>query len=295
MAGAAILKLLTKRGYRNTFGHPTSTPDWRDRALTREFLNTAKPDIMIVAAGLSGGIDANRRAPADLMLDNLLVVTSILPAAKECGVRKLLYIASSCCYPKECSQPMRVESLYSGKLEPTSMSYATAKLAGIELCRAFRAQHNSPFICAIPADVYGPSATYDERDSHVIPALIKKMQKAKTANEKHIILWGSGNPKREFLFVDDLADACIFLITQYEGPDPINIGPGTELTIREAAQMIKEVVGFDGALTFDTSRPDGAERKLLDSTALSSLGWHPATGFRSGIEQTYQGYLEPWS
>ena len=292
LIGTALVLALSRHGYTRTI-HPSleECPLTDATAVDRVF-SGHRPEYVIVAAGKSGGIEANRRYPGELMLDNMLVAGHVCAAALRHGVTKLLYLASSCCYPKECPQPMRVAHLGTGPLEPTSEAYATAKLAGMQLCRALRQQYGVAFIVGIPADVFGPYSKFDGENSHVIPALIMKMHSAKVAGEPSIELWGSGLPRREFLYADDLADACLVALDRYDAAEPINLGGGTELAIREAAAVIADVVGYKGEIRFDKSRPDGMARKLLDSGELLGLGWRQATPFRDALERTYAAFLE---
>ncbi|MFM7107582.1 MAG: GDP-L-fucose synthase family protein [Planctomycetaceae bacterium] len=289
--GRAILRALERGGFRNVLAPKRAELPLGDGRAVDAWMEANRPTVVIVAAGKSGGIGLNRRRPAELMLDNLLVATSVLGAAARHGVERLLYLASSCCYPKECPQPMRPEHLESGPLEPTSAAYATAKLAGIRLCQALRTERSLQFVAGIPADVFGPDSSFDPEESHVIPALIARFHAAKLESLPEVSLWGSGNPRREFLFADDLGDACIAAIRGYNQEVPINLGGGAELSIREVAGMIAEVVGYQGRLAYDTSRPDGMPRKLLDSSVLMGLGWRPATPFRDALEATYRGFL----
>jgi len=292
LIGSAVVAALARHGHTAVLVPGDHECPLTDAAAVGRFFTSHEPEYVIIAAGKSGGIEANRRQPADLMLDNLLTATHLCAAAARQGVRKLLYLASSCCYPKECPQPMRVADLGTGPLEPTSEAYATAKLAGMQLCRALRRQHGAPFIVGIPADVFGPYSKFDGTNSHVIPSLIQRMHAAKVAGDRGIELWGTGTPRREFLFADDLAEACLVAMARYDAEEPINLGGGTELTIREAATAIAEVVGYDGDLRFDTSRPDGTPRKLLDSSVLAGLGWRGATTFREALAITYRAFLE---
>lgn len=289
--GRAVVRALGRAGCGRVLAPAREELPLTDARAVDQWMARHRPRIAIVAAGRSGGIGLNRRVPAELMLDNLLVTTSVLRAAAEHGVERLLYLASSCCYPRECPQPMRPEHLDSGPLEPTSAAYATAKLAGIRLCQALRAERSRRFIVGIPADVFGPDSSFDPDDSHVIAALIARFHAAKVSDQPEVLLWGSGNPRREFLFADDLGDACMVAIRGYNQDGPINLGGGVELSIREVAGMIADVVGYRGRLAFDTSRPDGMPRKLLDSSVLLGLGWRPATPFRSALEATYHGFL----
>jgi GDP-L-fucose synthase len=230
--------------------------------------------------------------PATLMLDNLLAATHTIAAAHRCGVKKLLYLASSCCYPKCSPQPMKVESILTGPLEPTSEPYALAKIAGLKLCQAYRQEHNAPFICGIVADVFGHYETLDVEDLHVVPALLWRMHTAKRQGAPAVEIWGSGTPRREFIYADDAANACVFVMQQYDEAAPINLGGGTDLSIHEAAETIRRVVGYAGELRFNTSKPDGMPLKRLDSSRLQALGWRPATSFESGLQATYRSLLE---
>ena len=274
MIGAAIQRALERAGFHGL------VPNLADC-----------PECVFVAAGKSGGINANQNHPADLCLDNLRVATELIPAAHRLGVKKLLYLASSCIYPKLCPQPMRVESLLTGPLEPTSEPYAMAKLAGIKLCQAYRHQHSANFITAIPADVFGPGAKFSAEDSHVIPSLLVKMHEAKLTGRDHVILWGTGSPRREFTFVDDLAEACLLLMREYNDNAPINLGSGEAVSIRNVAGMIREIVGFEGELRWDTTKPDGAPVKFLDTAPLQTLGWRPSTPLKEGLHATYRNFL----
>jgi GDP-L-fucose synthase len=242
--------------------------------------------------GKAGGIGANQKLPADLMLNNLLVDCHVIDNAYRCGVKKLLYVGSSCCYPRACLQPMQVSSLMTGVLESTNEAYATAKLAGIKLTQAYRQQHGSNMISAIPANVFGPGDDFGVEDSHVIAALMVKMHQAKLCQTDNVEVWGSGLPRREFVYVADIADAAIFLMNHYSSPVPINVGSGADASIAEIAELIKEVVGYAGELRFDPKKPDGMPLKSLDSSELFALGWQPKTPLRLGLEKTYQWYLE---
>jgi len=291
LIGAAIVQTLSRRGFTHVL-HPSAADcPLTEAAAVEDFFARNRPEYVFVAAGKSGGIEANRRYPADLMVDNLLTATHLCTAALRHGTTKLLYLASSCCYPKECPQPMRVEHLGTGALEPTSAAYATAKLAGVALCQSLRQQHGARLIAGIPADVFGTQCRFDAENSHVIPALIARMHAAKLAGDPAILLWGTGAPRREFLFADDLAEACLVAMDRYDAPEPINLGGGTELTIRDVAALIAAVVGYRGEIRFDTSRPDGAPRKLLDSSRLLGLGWTPSTDIRAALEATYAAFV----
>jgi GDP-L-fucose synthase len=289
--GRAVVRALDRAG-RGPILQPTEG-DVRltDPAAVERFFAERRPRQVIVAAGKSGGIGLNQRIPADLMLDNMLTAANVCGAAARFGVEKLLYLASSCCYPRDCPQPMRIEHLGTGRLEPTSEPYATAKLAGLQLCLASRRQSGANFVAAIPADVFGPDSGFDRESSHVIPSLLVKMHAAKLAGDPEVVLWGTGAPRREFLYADDLGDACVVVMDRYDHAEPINLGGGTELSIKDVAATVAEVVGYRGTLSFDASRPDGMPRKLLDSSVLHGLGWTAATAFRDALEVTYRGFL----
>ena len=289
--GGAIVRILQRQGYTETFGGADEKLDLTDAEQVDVFMKRTRPDYVFCAAGKTGGIDANQRFAADLMLDNLLVQTNVMRSAYHHGVNKLLYLASSCSYPRECPQPMRVESLMTGPLEPTNEAYAVAKLAGIALCRAFREQYGACFISAIPASAYGPEDDFRPETAHVIPALISRLNFAKLANEPSVQIWGTGRPRREFIFVDDLADACAFVMREYGDNEPINLGSSSEISITELAELVKEVVGYSGDLIFDASRPDGMARKRLDSQRLLTMGWAPSTALRSGLKATFEWFL----
>ena len=247
---------------------------------------------MFVAAGETAGIEGNTRFPAELMIDNLLVAASVIPAAARASVRKLQYIASSCIYPKIAPQPLAISSLWSGPLEPTSAPYASAKLTGVMLCEAYRRQQQAPFFAAIAADPYGPGDDFGSERSHVVAALIARMHAAKTRGVGEVEIWGSGEPRREFIYIDDLADALICAMRSYEASSPINVGVGVWTSIRELAELVREVVGFPGRLRFDRSRPDGMPFKGLDSTVIAGLGWKPCVTLREGLQRTYRSFRE---
>ena len=292
LIGAAFLHQLDQQGYTNVVGRPGEEPDLTDAPQVEAFFAKAKPEYIFLVAGKSGGIAANQKYPAELMLDNLLVASHVIHSAYCHKIKKLLYLASSCSYPKHCSQPMQVEALLTGPLEPTSEAYAVAKIAGIKLCQAYRQQYGANFISGIPANIFGPGDDFSLENSHVIGALICKMHEAKALGTESVEIWGTGVPRREFIFVDDLADACICVMQEYSGLEPINIGSGIDLSIGELAELIKEVVGYSGELHFDTSKPDGMPVKVLDSSLLRALGWHPKTSFRSALSKTYEWFLQ---
>lgn len=291
LIGASLVRLFARQGYGNIVGEGKE-PDFTRADEVEDFFSRTAPEYVFVAAGRSAGIEANRRFPAELMHHNLLVACHVLHSAYRHGVKKLLYLASSCSYPKNCLQPMRVESLISGPLEPTSESYALAKLAGLYLCHAYRRQYGARFVPGIVADMFGPGDDFSLEGSHVVAALIRKMHEAKRSGARRVEIWGTGTPRREFIFVDDLADACIFVMREYEGTETINLGGGTALSIRELAELVKEVVVYEGELFYDTGRPDGMPAKLLDSGPLEKMCWKPKVPIKSALAATYDWFLE---
>lgn len=291
LIGDAIRRRLRDDGFENILGD-SGKPSLIDARELQEFFSRTLPEYVFAVGGKSGGIGANQKLPADLILDNLLVDCHVIDNAYRCAVKKLLYMGSSCCYPRACLQPMQVSSLMTGVLESTNEAYATAKLAGIKLSQAYRQQHGVDTITAIPANVFGPGDDFGVEDSHVIAALMVKMHQAKLLQNDHVDVWGSGAPRREFIYVGDVADAAIFLMNNYSSPVPINLGSGSDASIREIAELIKEVVGYSGELRFDPKKPDGMPLKSLDSTELFALGWQPQVPLRLGLEKTYQWYLE---
>lgn len=266
--------------------------DLRDQVSAKSWLHDNKPDVVILAAAKVGGILANDTYPADFIHDNLMIQSNVIDGAYEVGVEKLLFLGSSCIYPKDAENPITEDALMSGPLEPTNAPYAMAKLAGIQMCQAYRQQHGCDFIAAIPCNLYGPHDKFDPQDSHVIPALMMKAYEAKISNAPALEVWGSGNPRREFLYVDDLAAALVMLLKTYSSARPINIGAGKDMQIKELAQTICDVVGYEGVLAFDTDKPDGTMQKLMDSSRIINAGWSPSTPLKTGLAQTYQWYLE---
>jgi GDP-L-fucose synthase len=254
-------------------------------------MRARRPDVVVIAAARVGGILVNDSYPVEFLYDNLIIETNLIHAAHEVGVGKLLFLGSSCIYPRLAPQPISEESLLTGPLEPTNQWYAIAKIAGIKLCQAYRREHGNDFISAMPTNLYGPGDNYDERTSHVLPALIRKAHAAKLSNAPHMTVWGSGRPLREFLHVDDLADALVFILVSYSADSHLNVGVGTDLSIRELAELVCELVGFKGTLRFDESRPDGTPRKLLDVSKLTALGWRPRIELRDGIAATYRDFV----
>ncbi len=297
LVGSAIVRRLQSEGYTNIITRTHSELDLAGQAEVEEFFKKERPEYVFLAAARVGGIIANNTYPAEFIYTNLMIQTCILHAAYLSGVKKLVFLGSSCIYPKFAPQPMREEYLLTGELEPTNEPYAVAKIAGIKMCQAYNRQYGTSFISVMPTNLYGPNDNFDLETSHVLPAMIRKFHEAKF-NEPRlqpVVLWGTGSPRREFLHVDDLADACLFLMENYDinpGVDPglINIGTGKDITIRELAEMIKETVGFKGSITWDTTRPDGTPQKLLDVTRLKSLGWNPQITLKHGIKQTYDWY-----
>jgi GDP-L-fucose synthase len=288
LIGRALMRELERQGYANIV---SDDGDLTDARQVDEFFSRHRPEYVFMAAGKSGGIAANQKYPADLMLNNLLVETNVMRSAHHYGVKKMLYLASSCCYPRHASQPMQVDSLMTGALEPTNEAYAAAKLAGVVLCKAFRQQYGANFIAGIPANAFGPEDDFTPEDSHVVAALIRRIDEAKTSRTPEVEVWGSGAARREFVFVEDLANACLFVMNHYDGAEPINIGGGEDLSIKELATIIKEVTGYNGELRFDASKPDGMPLKSLDSSVLRRMGWQPSHSFRDGLRITYDWFL----
>src|SRR3984893_11983582 len=291
LVGSALVRYLESRGQPNIVVRSRHELDLRDTNAVREFLLSARPEAVVMAAAKVGGIQANNNLPVEVLLENLQIQNNIISASFEAGVQKFLFLGSSCIYPKLAPQPIHEESLLSGPLEPTNKPYAIAKIAGIELCQAYCREYGANFISAMPTNLYGPGDNFDLDSSHVLPALIRKAHEAKINNRPAFSVWGSGSPRREFLYVDDLADALVFLLEKYDSPEVINVGCGEDVTIRELAGIVSDVGGFKGELIFDPSKPDGTPRKLLDTTRLQKLGWTPRVSLRDGIEQTYQWYL----
>ena len=292
LVGSAILSRLKKDGYTNIILRTHHELDLTRQANVEEFFVRENPEYVFLAAAKVGGILANSSYPAQFIYENLAIQTNVIHSAYLCGVKKLLFLGSACSYPRECPQPMKEEYLLSGYLEPTNEPYAVAKIAGIKMCHAYNRQYGTNFICAIPTNTYGPSDNFGSEDSHVIPALIKKFHEAKIKREREVVIWGTGRPIREFLYVDDLADACIFLMQNYDESEGINVGVGEEASIKELAFLVKGAVGYDGDIIFDASKPDGSPRKLLDISKLKKLGWQAKISLKDGLQRTYNWYLE---
>ncbi len=291
LAGGAILRELQQAGYTRLLTQTRGETDLSDRDSVRRFFADARPSVVVLAAAKVGGIKANNDFPVEFLLENLRIQNNVIEAAHDHDVRKLLFLGSSCIYPKFAPQPIAESSLMSGALEPTNEPYAIAKIAGIKLCQAYARQYGRNFISAMPTNLYGPGDNFDLQNSHVLPALLRKIHEAKAVGADHVAVWGTGTPKREFLHVSDLANACRFLIEHYDSAEVINVGCGEDVTIRELAELICEVVGFTGRLDFDASKPDGTPRKLLDISRLRALGWKPRVSLRDGIRDTYEWYL----
>ncbi|MEQ1897826.1 MAG: GDP-L-fucose synthase [Vicinamibacterales bacterium] len=291
LVGSAIVRRLEGEGYRHLLMATRAELDLRNQAAVTAWLNDQRPEYVFLVAGTVGGILANSTRPAEFIYDNLMIHASVVHAAHLFGVKKLLYLGSSCIYPRHAPQPMGEDALLTGPLEPTNEPYAVAKIAGIKLCEAYRRQYGSDFISAMPTNLYGPGDNFSLESSHVIPALIRKFHEAKMAGRAEVTVWGSGSPRREFLHVDDLADGCLFLMRRYSDLGHINIGTGEDLTIRDLTAVIAEAVHPEARIVFDTAKPDGPPRKQLDVSRLRRLGWQPSIGLRDGIASTYRWFL----
>ena len=291
LAGSAIVRALQAAGYKNLMLRTHAQVDLTSQAAVDAFFQAEQPVYVFLAAAKVGGIHANNAYPAEFIRDNLAIQTNIIHAAWKNGARKLLFLGSSCIYPKLAPQPMPESCLLTGPLEPTNESYAVAKIAGIKMCQAYRRQYGFDAISLMPTNLYGPGDNFDLENSHVMPALIRKFHEAKVAGAREVMMWGTGTPRREFLHVDDLGAAAVFLMQQYSGEDIVNVGVGDDVTIRELAETIKAVVGYQGQIVQDLTKPDGTPRKLMDVTRLRGLGWQARIGLREGIEQTYAWFL----
>jgi len=292
LVGSAIVRMLRRSGYSNIVTRARDELNLLDSVAVTKFLSDSQPDCIIDAAAKVGGIHANNTLRGQFIYENLTIQNNLIHGAWQANINKLLFLGSSCIYPRECPQPILEEYLLSGPLEPTNQPYAIAKIAGIEMCQSYNAQYQCNFTTAMPTNLYGPGDNFDLSSSHVLPALIAKAHKAKIENALTLKVWGSGNPLREFLFVDDLAAACLHLLTLKNAPGIINIGSGYEISIRDLAKLICTIVGFSGTLEFDASKPDGTPRKLLDCSKMNALGWRAATDLPQGIKTTYEWYLE---
>ncbi len=292
LVGSAIVRRLQREGFDRLILRSRAELDLTDQAATWAFFAQSRPEVVILAAAKVGGIGANASYPADFAYVNLQIAANVIHAAHQYGVRKLLNLGSSCIYPRISPQPIPEDALLTGPLEPTNRAYAVAKIAAIEMCDSFRKQYGDDFISAMPTNLYGPNDNFDLETSHVLPAMIRKMEDARLAGDESVVLWGSGTPLREFLHVDDLADACRFLLEHVTRPGPINVGTGEEVSIRELAHLVQSCVGFDGKLIWDTARPDGTPRKCVDSSWLRRAGWSPKVSLVEGVEQTVRWYRE---
>ena len=291
LVGSAIVRRLRASGFRNLVLRDRDELNLTRQATVESFFAEARPEYVFFAAAKVGGILANDTYPAEFLQDNLVIQTNIIDAAYRNGTRKLLFLGSSCIYPKHAPQPMPEDCLLTGPLEPTNEWYAIAKIAGLKMCQAYRKQYGFNAISAMPTNLYGPGDNFSLKTSHVLPALLRKVHEAKEARASEVEVWGTGKPRREFLHVDDLADACLFLMRNYDGDGWVNVGWGRDETIAELADTIRRVVGFTGSLRFDSSKPDGTPRKLLDTTRLAALGWAPKIGLEAGIRSTYEWFL----
>ena len=294
LVGSAILRRLKAQGFNNIITKTHKELDLMVQRDVDEFFKDATPEYVFLAAAKVGGILANNTYPAEFIYNNLMIQSNVIHCAYKYKVKKLLFLGSSCIYPRECPQPMKEEYLLTGPLEKTNESYAIAKIAGIKMCQAYNRQYGTGFISVMPTNLYGPGDNFDLETSHVIPALIRKFHEAKVKGEDTVIIWGTGKPRREFLHVDDLADACVYLMKRYDSGEIINIGVGKDISIKELALMIKQIVGFEGELVFDTTKPDGTPRKLLDVSKLQKMGWEARISLKKGIEDTYEWFKENW-
>lgn len=292
MVGGALVRTLGKAGCGNLVTAGSNELDLRDQRATSAFVADKRPDVIIIAAAKVGGIHANNTYPADFLYDNLLIAANLIRAAFENGTGRLLFLGSSCIYPKFAEQPIREESLLTGPLEPTNEAYAIAKIAGLKLCEFYRRQHGCLFHSAMPCNLYGIGDNYHPENSHVIPALIRRFHEAKVAGAEAVTIWGSGTPLREFLFADDLAEACLHLLALEDPPSLVNVGAGGDVTIRELAEWVASTVGFEGEIRNDPSKPDGTPRKLMDSSLIRSLGWEPSTSLTDGLKVAYRDFLD---
>ena len=294
LVGSALVRKLKESGYQNIVERTSQELDLRDALAVSKFFQQERPEYVFLAAAKVGGIHANSTYPADFIYDNLLIETSVIHAAFEHKIKKLLFLGSSCIYPKLAPQPLKEEYLLTGELEPTNEAYAIAKIAGIKLCQAYHRQYGANFIAVMPTNLYGMNDNFDLQNSHVLPALLRKFHNATINKETSVTVWGTGQPRREFLFIDDLAEACCFLMKHYNEPDIINIGTGTDVTITELAAVIADVTSYTGSICYDLTKPDGTPVKRLDVSRINALGWTAKTGLREGIERTYDWYLRTY-
>jgi GDP-L-fucose synthase len=295
LVGSAIVRLLRKEGFDNILTATRRELDLRDQTAVNRWFERNRPQYVFLVAGTVGGILANSARPAEFIYDNLLIHATVVHAAHLYRATRLLYLGSSCVYPRECPQPIKEEMLLSGRLEPTNEPYAIAKIAGIKLCEAYRQQYGCDFLTAMPTNLYGPGDNFDLESSHVLPALLRRFHEAKTTGRREVVVWGTGSARREFLHVDDLADACLFLMREHDSGEPVNVGTGEDLSIRELAAMIRDLVAPDVALAFDPSKPDGMPRRLLDVSRIRELGWRHKIDLREGTRTTYEWFRKAWA
>lgn len=290
MVGSALVRRLRAQGYTNLVGRTSQELDLLDSGAVRALFDLEQPEYVFFAAAKVGGIWANSTAPADFIYENLAIQTNVIHESYRHGVKKLLFLGSSCIYPRDCPQPIKEEYLLTGPLEPTNAPYAVAKIAGITMCQAYNRQYATNFICAMPTNLYGPGDNFDLETAHVLPALLRKFHEAKEAGNKEVVVWGSGAPRREFLHVDDLAEAALFLMRRFNDSKPVNVGTSEDITILDLAALIGRVVGYDGKIVWDRTKPDGTPRKLLDVSQLMALGWKPQISMTAGVRETYAWY-----
>lgn len=295
LVGSAILRKLKEKEYRNFIVRTYSELDLTKQKDVEDFFDNERPEYVFLAAAKVGGIYANKTYPAEFIYQNLMIQNNVIHAAYQLGVKKLLFLGSSCIYPKMAPQPIKEEYLLSNYLEPTNEAYAIAKIAGLQMCKFYNQQYKTNFISVMPTNLYGPHDNFDLKNSHVLPALIRKFHDAKILNKEYVEVWGTGSPLREFLHVEDMADACVYLMENYDGNQFINIGTGKEISIKELANLIKEIVGFNGEIRFDAAKPDGTPRKLLDVSRLEGLGWKYSISLKEGIQQTYNWFLHHYT
>ncbi|MCA9799723.1 MAG: GDP-L-fucose synthase [Cyanobacteria bacterium HKST-UBA04] len=292
LVGSALLRHLQDQGYNHLLVRTSGELDLRNQAAVEAFFEAERPEVVFLAAAKVGGIAANNEYPADFIYDNLMIEANVIHAAWRHGVKKLLFLGSSCIYPKFADQPLVESALLTGALEPTNEPYAIAKIAGIKLCQSYRRQYGCNFISGMPTNLYGPGDNYDLQSSHVLPALLRKVHEAKVNGQRQVVVWGTGTPRREFMHVDDLAAACVHLMAHYDGAEPVNLGVGEDVAIKDLARLIQAVVGWDGELVFDASKPDGTPRKLLDCSVLHGLGFKHHYDLEAGLRHTYEAYLQ---
>jgi len=291
MVGSAIVRCLKRYGYENIIQRTHSELDLTNQAECEKFFNEEKPEYVFLAAAKVGGIHANDTYPADFIMENMLIKCNVIRSAFQNKVKKLMFLGSACIYPKLCPQPIKEEYLLTGPLEPTNEAYALAKISGIKMCQSYNKQYGTRYISVMPANLYGVNDRFDAYNSHVIPSMMVKFHKAKTQNLPYVELWGTGKPLREFLYVDDMAEACLYLMQNYDGSELVNIGSGEEISIRELAELIRDVVGYNGELVFDSSKPDGTPRRVLDNSKITSMGWKPKIDIKEGLRREYEYYV----